>query len=170
MGDEGRVVAVDSDARRARAISENCERLGIRSVEVRVGDARRAQHGDGYDRVLVDPPCSDLGTLQARPDVRWRKSPDVVAELCALQQEILDAAAVAVRPEGRLVYSTCTIDVAENERQIADFLARHPSFSAVDLPGPYPRRLDSGATRLVQTLPHQDKTDGFFIAALTRNA
>src|ERR687887_93940 len=104
MGGEGRVVAVDLDARRAQTISANCERLGIRCVEVRVGDARRREHGDGYDRVLVDPPCTDLGTLQARPDVRWRKTPESVRELAAMQAEILDAAADAVRPGGRLVY------------------------------------------------------------------
>jgi 16S rRNA (cytosine967-C5)-methyltransferase len=170
MGDEGRIVAVDLDARRAQAIAANCTRLGIRSVEVRVGDARSPEHGRGYDRVLVDPPCSDLGTLQSRPDVRWRKTPEGVAELRALQGEILDAAAHAVRSGGRLVYSTCTIDTAENERQIEEFLGRHRDFSPVDLPGPYPQRLSPGGPGLIQTLPHRDQTDGFFVAALARSA
>jgi 16S rRNA (cytosine967-C5)-methyltransferase len=170
MGDEGRIVALDLDARRAQAITANCERLGIQSVEVRVGDARSPEHGSGYDRVLVDPPCSDLGTLQSRPDLRWRKTPEQVAELRVLQSEILDAAAEAVRRGGRLVYSTCTIDPAENERQIEEFLGRHRDFSPIDLPGPYAQRLSPGRPGLIQTLPHRDQTDGFFIAALVRSA
>jgi 16S rRNA (cytosine967-C5)-methyltransferase len=170
MGDEGRVLAVELDSRRARAIAANCARLGIRSVEVRVGDARTAGHGTGYDRVLVDPPCSDLGTLQSRPDVRWRKTPEQVAELVALQAEILDAAAAAVRPGGRLVYSTCTINATENERQIEQFLARQRDFSPIDLSGPYAQRLSRGGPSLIQTMPHRDRTDGFFIAALARSA
>jgi 16S rRNA (cytosine967-C5)-methyltransferase len=170
MGDEGRVVAVDLDHRRTQAIAANCARLGIRSVEVRAGDARSSEHGSGYDRVLVDPPCSDLGTLQSRPDVRWRKTPEGVAGLRALQSEILDAAARAVRRGGRLVYSTCTINVAENERQIEEFLERHRGFSPIDLPGPYPERLGPGRPGLIQTMPHRDQTDGFFIAALARSA
>ena len=170
MGDEGRVVAVDLDSRRARAIAANCARLGIRSVEVRVGDARSPEHGSGYDRVLVDPPCSDLGTLQSRPDARWRKTRESLTELRALQGEILDAGADAVRPGGRLAYSTCTIDLAENERQIEEFLRRWPDFSLIDLPGSYPQRLSRGGPGLIQTLPHRDQTDGFFVAALSRSA
>ena len=88
--------------------------------------------------------------------------------LCALQREILEAGAAALRPGGRLVYSTCTISRRENEDQIADFLARHPEFSAADLPGPYPPTSADGGT-FSQTLPHRDDTDGFFIAALRRN-
>ena len=168
MGDDGRVLAVEADERRARAIGANCERLGVRSVEVLVGDARRPQFGSEFDRVLVDPPCSDLGTLQSRPDVRWRKEPRQMDVLCALQREILEAGAAALRPGGRLVYSTCTISRRENEDQIADFLARHPEFSAADLPGPYPPASADGGT-FSQTLPHRDDTDGFFIAALRRN-
>jgi 16S rRNA (cytosine967-C5)-methyltransferase len=170
MGDEGRVVAVDHDPRRARAIARNCARLGIGAVEVRVGDARRPDHGSGFDRVLVDPPCSDLGTLQSRPDARWRKTPERVGELRSLQAEMLDAAAAAVRPGGRLVYSTCTIDGSENERQIEQFLGRRRDFSLIDLPGPYAQGLSWGRPGLIQTLPHRDQTDGFFIAALSRSA
>jgi 16S rRNA (cytosine967-C5)-methyltransferase len=155
MGDEGEIVAVEQDHRRAEELSLNAARLGAESVRVVVGDASHPEHGGGYDRVLVDPPCSDLGTLQARPDVRWRKSPDQVQNLSELQRRILDAGAAAVRPGGRLVYSTCTISVPENERQIEEFVARHPDFAA--------------AGGFLQTLPHRDHTDGFFIATLDRH-
>jgi 16S rRNA (cytosine967-C5)-methyltransferase len=156
MRNEGEVVAVEADARRAEELRANAERLGARIVRVAVGDAARAEHGGDYDRVLVDPPCSDLGTLQSRPDARWRKTAAQVQELRGLQQRILDAAATAVRPRGRLVYSTCTISSPENDLQIEDFLARHPDFTPT-------------AGRFVQTLPHRDRTDGFFIAALERH-
>ena len=156
MGDEGEVVAVEADPRRADDLRANAARLGARSVRVVVGDAAQASFGDGYDRVLVDPPCSDLGTLQSRPDARWRKTPDQVRELSALQGRILDAGAAALRPGGRLVYSTCTISGPENMRQIEAFLERRPDFMA-------------NIERFVQTLPHRDRTDGFFIASLERH-
>jgi 16S rRNA (cytosine967-C5)-methyltransferase len=75
MSGEGSVVAVELDPRRARDIARNAERLGATGVEVRVGDATEPVFGSGFDRVLVDPPCSDLGTLRSRPDARWRKTP-----------------------------------------------------------------------------------------------
>jgi 16S rRNA (cytosine967-C5)-methyltransferase len=156
MGDEGEIVAVEADPRRAEELRANAARLGARSVRVVVGDAAEASFGDGYDRVLVDPPCSDLGTLQSRPDARWRKTPAQVRELSALQLRILDAGAAALRPGGRLVYSTCTISAPENARQIEGFLERRPDFVAK-------------VGRFVQTLPHRDGTDGFFIASLERH-
>jgi 16S rRNA (cytosine967-C5)-methyltransferase len=170
MGDEGRVLAVDLDGRRARALTANCERLGVSTVETRVEDARDAERLGAYDRVLVDPPCSDLGTLQSRPDVRWRKRPEDVQSLRGLQAEILQAAAAAVRPGGRLVYSTCTISDAENEAQASKFLALQPGFSPVDLSESYPDELLAEGGGAIRTLPHRDRTDGFFIAAFQRTS
>jgi 16S rRNA (cytosine967-C5)-methyltransferase len=168
MHDEGEIVAVEGDPRRADAIRANAERLGAGCVRVVVGDAAEPAFGEDYDRVLVDPPCSDLGTLQSRPDVRWRKSAADVEELRVLQGRILGAAAQAVRPGGRLVYSTCTVSAAENEQQLRDFLAAHASFGIRDLTDWQPRLADPAARRYLQTLPHRDGTDGFFIAALER--
>jgi 16S rRNA (cytosine967-C5)-methyltransferase len=168
MHDEGEVVAVENDPRRAEAIGENARRLGAGIVRVVTGDASRPGFGEGYDRVLVDPPCSDLGTLQSRPDVRWRKSAADVEELRELQGAILEAAASAVNPGGRLVYSTCTISAAENEAQMQEFLATHANFAACDLSQWQPALAAASAPRYLQTLPHRDGTDGFFIAALER--
>jgi 16S rRNA (cytosine967-C5)-methyltransferase len=142
-------------------------------VRVLAGDASEPAFGEGYDRVLVDPPCSDLGTLQSRPDARWRKTAEQVEELRVLQRRILDAGATAVRPGGRLVYSTCTISAVENELQVQDFLASNANFRVCDLTRwqpklAYLRFSAQPLSGLLQTLPHRDGTDGFFIAALER--
>jgi 16S rRNA (cytosine967-C5)-methyltransferase len=138
-------------------------------VEVRTGDARD-DHGSGYDRVLVDPPCSGLGTLSGRPDLRWRATPERVAELAALQREILAAAARAVRPGGTLVYATCTISPPENEEAVADVLAAHPDLQPDDLQSDAPLWKHPSVRHHLLLLPHRDGTDGFFIARLRRAA
>ncbi len=89
--------------------------------------------GSCIDRVLVDPPCSGLGTLQAHPDLRWRATPAATADMARSQARILDLAAAALRPGGVLVYSTCTISPTENERLIAAFLDSHPDYGIDDL-------------------------------------
>jgi 16S rRNA (cytosine967-C5)-methyltransferase len=137
------------------------------AIHVETRDAAEPQTGT-YDRILVDPPCSDLGTLAARPDARWRKQPEDVDNLAALQAAILDRAATALRPGGVMVYSTCTISPHENERQIAAFLRRHPNFATDDPPSDLPVWDHPTVPRLMQTLPHRDGTDGFFIARLRR--
>jgi len=153
-GDRGEIVAVERHAGRADALRATAARMHARSVAVVHGDAAAfAAPGAPFDRVLIDPPCSGLGTLRSRPDLRWRASPDSIAALAAEQRAIADAGANALAPGGRLVYSTCTLSAAENERQIDALLERRPDL-----------RLDHTRT----TLPHRDGTDGFFIAALIR--
>lgn len=168
MRGEGKVVAVEVHPGRARALEENARRLGAADVEVRCADAAEPQPDGPFDRVLLDPPCSDLGTLQARPDVRWRKDPGRLAELAALQRELLEAAARMVGPGGVLVYSTCTISPQENEHQVRAFLERHPEFAADDLGAERPRLASRLDGRFLQLLPHRDGTDGFFLARLRR--
>jgi 16S rRNA (cytosine967-C5)-methyltransferase len=121
------------------------------SVEVIVQDARLVEAQ--FDRVMLDAPCSTLGTLARRPDARWRRSPEQVTELAQLQSELLDAGAAVTTPGGVLVYSVCTISPQEGPLQVDAFTERHPEFSETS------RR---------QTLPHRDSTDGFFISRLER--
>jgi 16S rRNA (cytosine967-C5)-methyltransferase len=148
-GDGARITAVERSEARADALRENCARMRVASVNVIVEDAR-AVTGE-FDRVLLDAPCSNLGTLAGRPDARWRKTPEQVAELAQLQTELLDTAADRLAPGGVLVYSTCTISPDENENQVASLLERRPEL-----------RL-AGERR---TLPHRDGTDGFYIARI----
>ena len=146
MGGAGEIVAVERHAGRASALGRTCERLRATTVDVVVADAARFTAAEPFDRVLVDPPCSGLGTLQGHPDLRWRSSPEAIERLAATQRAILHAGIAALRPGGTLVYSTCTLSPRENEEQVA----------ATGL------RVES--ERLV--LPHRDRTDGFYIAMM----
>jgi 16S rRNA (cytosine967-C5)-methyltransferase len=168
-GDNAEIVAVERDRGRAGEIRELCARLGARGVRVVEADAARDDLGEGYDRVLVDPPCSDLGTLASRPDARWRKSPRRIVELARLQGEILDRALPALRPGGTLVYSTCTISRRENEDRVAAaLLAAGERVAADDLGADHPTLASHHAPRFIQTRPDRDGTDGFFIARIRR--
>jgi 16S rRNA (cytosine967-C5)-methyltransferase len=167
MGNQGRVVAVERHSGRAGALRRTVERMGATCVEVVTADAA-APRAERFDRVLVDPPCSDLGTLASRPDVRWRKQPGTPDEVAVTQRAILDAAAAAVRPGGVLVYSTCTISPRENERLIAGFLERRDDFELAEKPSDVPVWDHPNVPGFLQTLPHRDGTDGFFIARLER--
>ncbi|HEX8206535.1 MAG TPA: 16S rRNA (cytosine(967)-C(5))-methyltransferase RsmB [Solirubrobacteraceae bacterium] len=115
MGDEGEIVAVENDADRADQLRTTLGRMGASSVKVDVADAGEPRADGPFDRVLADPPCSGLGTLQAKPDLRWRMTPERIAGLIAEQRRILAVATAAVRPGGVVVWSTCTLNPAENE-------------------------------------------------------
>jgi 16S rRNA (cytosine967-C5)-methyltransferase len=168
MGDSGEVVSVELDERRAREISSLTDRAGARSARVIVGDAAEIDLGTGYDRVLVDPPCSDLGTLASRPDARWRKSPETIERLSQLQRRILTRAARALAPGGTLVYSTCTVSVRENEA-LAGHIADRTSGLVADALGESHRELRSRHDhRFLQLRPDRDRTTGFFIARFRR--
>jgi 16S rRNA (cytosine967-C5)-methyltransferase len=155
MQGQGEVLAVERNRRRAGSLVRTAARLHAGNVSVEVADAELARpEGPVFDRVLVDPPCSGLGTLQARADLRWRVTPAAIAEMTPVQSRILAAGANALRPGGLLVYSTCTISSNENEGLIAAFLESNPEFS-----------LDG----VVVTLPHRDHTAGFYIARLRKS-
>jgi len=166
----GEVVAVERHAGRARALQRSAMRMGATNVTVEVGDAGRPRrHGERYARVLLDPPCSGLGTLQAHPDLRWRASAASAGDLAREQARLLSAAAAACAPGGTIVYSTCTVSADENERQIGAFLDDHPDFAAVDLQERFPAWAHPRCARHLLALASVQGSDSFFIAALRRD-
>jgi 16S rRNA (cytosine967-C5)-methyltransferase len=180
IGGDGEVIAVERNERRAAELRETVLRLHAANVRVELGDAASARPEEArFDRVLVDPPCSGLGTLQSNPDLRWRMTPASIEQMAPVQRSILAAGAEAVRPGGVLVYSTCTISPIENELVISDFLDSHADFALDDLASErtsigQPQAADrtpagGGLAGSVQTLPHRDRTAGFFIARLRRS-
>jgi 16S rRNA (cytosine967-C5)-methyltransferase len=168
MGDRGTVLAVERHRGRAEALQRTCARMHASSVTVDVADASALPDQAGFDRVLVDPPCSGLGTLQSRPDLRWRVTPEAIEQLAAVQRKILDAAAAATRPGGALVYSVCTISRPEGESQVERFLRDHPEFAAADIASDHPDWTAARVGHCLQLRPDRDETDGFFIARLNR--
>ncbi len=175
MQNRGQVLAWDLRPDRVKLLKENCARLGVSIVKAFSQDAREAgkKHKVRADRVLVDAPCSGLGILRRRPDLRWNKRPsDLLAALPRLQREILDGAARCVKPGGVLVYAVCSVEPEENEGVLKEFLAARTDHRIEPLSplarGPLADALTpEGCLRL---LPHKHDTDGFFIARLRRAA
>ena len=161
MGDRGEVVAVERNPARARVLERNVERLGLRSVSIVSGDAREMSFDASFDRVLVDAPCSGLGVLARRADARWRKSPEGIAEMQAVQRELLEAGARAVRPGGVLVYSVCTFEPEETEGVVSWFGERHAEFRRTPIRETVPTEVLSETGALL-CLPHRHGTDGVF--------
>jgi 16S rRNA (cytosine967-C5)-methyltransferase len=155
------VVAVEKHPGRARELEANCKLLGATNVRVVTADALALPDDLGeFDRVLVDAPCSGLGVLAARPDLRWRGKP-----LPDLQRDLLRAAAERVRPGGAVVYSVCTINADENEA-VVDASGLQPD----SLGEEWPQFAHPGRPEFLLTLPHRDHTSGFFIARLRSSA
>ncbi len=174
MGDRGEVIAVEQEPTRAAEVAEQAQRLGLRSITVVEADATEPAIGPGFDRVLVDPPCSDLGALASRPDARWHKSPRLIERLVELQGAILRRGVEALRPGGTLVYSTCTISRREGEERIAALLDEAasgalPSLTVDDLGALAPQLASPHDPRCLQLRPDRDRTTGFFVSRLKRD-
>jgi len=153
----GEVVAVEANEARARELQENVLRLGATNVTVVHADGRELPAElAGFDRALVDAPCSGLGVLAARPDLRWRSQP-----LPELQLELLQAAAARVRPGGTVTYSVCTVNADEAEH-VVDASGLEPE----PLGERWPRFRHPTRPEFLQTLPHVHGTAGFFVARL----
>lgn len=157
MDNRGRIVAADIYETKLEHVKLNAERLGIKIIEPLLIDAREL--GDKFpaqaDKVLVDAPCSGLGVLRRKADLRWRKTLDELKALPTLQSEILSSAAKTLKRGGALVYSTCTITRRENQEVVEKFLAEHSDFELIEMK---------------TFLPHVTGTDGFFAAKLIRKS
>jgi 16S rRNA (cytosine967-C5)-methyltransferase len=167
MGDQGRVLACDRTSSRLNKIRQNAKRLQLTSIETVMGDSREHAEFKGIaDRVLLDVPCSGLGTLHRHADARWRQTPDSITALTKLQRELLESAVNWVKPNGVMVYSTCTLHPDENQNLIQAFLTDHSDWT-IQPPDPEspvaPFVTDNGWATV---WPHRQDMDGFFMVRL----
>lgn len=175
MENKGRVVACDVSEGRLKRCAERARKAELHNIQTRLlaseTDRWIKRHKAGFDRVLVDAPCSGTGTWRRNPDARWRAPEEKgLDHLVALQARILASAARLVKPGGRLVYATCSLLPEENEDQIAAFLASHPQFGVVPLKDVAPGVVASAHADFLSLTPAQHDTDGFFAAVLVRKA
>lgn len=174
MKNTGRLYAFDVSDKRLANLKPRLARSGLSNVHPgrieHERDLKIKRLAGKADRVLVDAPCSGLGTLRRNPDLKWRQDAGAVAELTAKQAAILGSAATLVRPGGRLVYATCSLLREENAAVVEAFLAAHPGFVLVPADGVLARFGIALPGAMLQLLPQQHDTDGFFAAVLERQA
>lgn len=167
MDNTGTIVATDIHEHKVELLQANAKRMKISNVQPQQGDAtvKEEQWKESFDAVLVDAPCSGLGILQKKLDMRWRKEESQLQELPMLQQQILQNASSYVKVGGHLVYSTCTINTLENEGVVENFLRENPNFILEDVAPLLPFAAEGP---MVTLLPHVYDMDGFFIARLRK--
>lgn len=166
MQNSGDIIAVDKYESKLQFIRMSCERLGIRNVQPVVADASEFQT-EAADKVLLDAPCSGLGVLRKKPDIKWKRDIEDIARLVRQQTKLLERAAELLRPGGVLVYSTCTTEPEENTLLVRSFLERHPDFR-LDDPHQYVTTSVVNADGCIETFPHRHHIDGSFAARLVK--
>jgi 16S rRNA (cytosine967-C5)-methyltransferase len=170
MGDRGEILCLDHSHQRLKLLEENARRLGLKCLRCLVGDAERSELEPGFDRILVDAPCSGLGVLRRHPDAKWRKGPELIATMAQHQIRILEHVSHAVKRGGLLLYITCSTEAEENQRIVHAFLDSHPNYEleavANDLPDT--ARVFARLEGWFQTWPGPEGLDGFFGARLRR--
>ncbi len=155
VGEEGEVVAWDKYEHKIELINENAKRLGLENIKAYVHDGKDKDESlfEKFDAVLLDAPCSGLGIIKKKPEIKWERKKEDIAEIIKEQKELIDTAAFYVKAGGTLLYSTCTLNKEENEEVVEDFLEKHTDFSLCgDMANIFPSRGE----------------DGFFIAKLER--
>lgn len=169
----GQVYALDLHEHKVKLIKDQAERLGLRNIKTQVADSRNVGdlfNKEGFDRVLIDAPCSGLGVMRRKPDIKYTKTKDDILKLSAIQKNLLAAAAPLVKSNGRLVYSTCTIDVEENDQVVDAFLASHPEFEKdMSLQERMPAQVAAYVEEnKLQLFPQYFGSDGFFMASFRK--
>ena len=170
MGGTGRVQAWDIHEHRVALIEAQAKRLGLENIRPMVRDAAKPREDlqGTMDAVLLDAPCSGLGFLAQKPDLKLRVTEDSIRELISVQEKLLDTVCGYVRPGGILVYSTCSILKDENERQAERFLQRHPEFVETDLPDSIPEKYRARRARGLQLLEYRDGLEGFYLIRMRK--
>lgn len=171
MRNSGLITAMDIHEHKLKLIKDAADRLGTGIIRTELHDAAIPvpQHEGAYDRVLLDAPCSGLGIIRRKPDIKWSKESRDVGSITALQRRLINSVSKAVRPGGVMVYSTCTLLPEENERIVRDFLNDNDDFCEDNIAALLPPGLSKYARGcMLQVYPNRDGTDGFFIARLAR--
>jgi 16S rRNA (cytosine967-C5)-methyltransferase len=170
MKDEGKIFGYDRTPSRLKKLQENAQRLKLKSIEICTGDSRNMpQFQNTAHRVLLDAPCSGLGTLHRHADARWRQTPETVEELSVLQKQLISHTSTFVKQDGVLVYSTCTLHPKENEEVVSSFLAENPNWEIEPPSADSPASTYSTPQGWIKVLPHQQDMDGFFMVRLRKN-
>ncbi|QHJ70982.1 16S rRNA (cytosine(967)-C(5))-methyltransferase RsmB [Planococcus halotolerans] len=171
LNNKGSLYSMDLHPHKVKLIKESADRLGHTVIETEVGDGKKSVERFGkeqFDRVLVDAPCSGLGVIKRKPDIKYTKKEEDFSRLQEIQIELLDQAAQLLKPDGILVYSTCTVDNMENRGTAERFLKEHPDMEKIQVS--LPEALGIKHSGFVQVFPQDFGSDGFFIAAFRKTA
>lgn len=167
MNNEGEIVAIDRYDARMKILENNLDRLGVNNVIPVVANANDYDDEKGFDKILLDAPCSGLGTLTKKPDIKWKKEILDLHKISNVQSELLEKAASLIKVGGHIVYSTCTIEPDENFNIVKDFIFANPNFKLVKANEIFDEKyLDTNGC--VQTYPHIHNIDGAFAAKIER--
>ena len=166
MKNQGKIIAVDKYEHRLNLVKQSCERLGVENVEFIPKDALEVDV-EPADKVLVDAPCSGLGVIQKKPDIKWKRELSDIRNLAKTQVELLEKASKLVKNGGVIVYSTCTIEPEENIEVVKEFLSRHPEFKIDDARNYLPSDIVNGEG-CMETYPHKHDMDGGFAVRLIK--
>ena len=168
MEGQGSITSCDVHSHKIDLIAKGAQRLGISHITAKTQDATVfcPQWENAFDTVIADVPCSGLGIIRKKPDIRY-KDLSALAELPALQEKIFHNAACYVKPGGLLLYATCTLVQAENEGMVEKFLQTHPDFTTEPLP--LPANFPKNESGMLALIPGEYDTDGFFFCRLRRN-
>lgn len=171
MKNEGSILATDLHPKKLDLIDENTSRLGLTIVQTAPVDGRKAASflkEEDYDAILVDAPCSGLGVMRRKPDIKYTKREEDLQALQSIQLTILDNAVKLLKPGGKLVYSTCTVDKEENEGTVTKFLAEHLEMEAIALENLPLQLAEKQRDGMLQVFPQDIGSDGFFVAAFRK--
>lgn len=168
MNNTGEIIAIDKFESRLKILEKNLQRLRVTNVKTVVKDALEFEDDEGFDRVLVDAPCSGLGTLTKKPDLKWKRDLGDIRKIVNIQYDLMVKGASLLKPGGVLVYSTCTTEPEENFELVSKFISENPNFSLTSAKEFVPSDVvdEHGC---VATLPHQHGIDGSFAARIVKN-
>ena len=168
MGDNGSITSIDKYSSKVKILEDSIARLGYKSITAMAGDAAKITFDEKFDLVIADVPCSGLGTIAKKPDIKWKREREDVVNIAKTQRKIIENAAEQVAPNGVLLYSTCTIEPEENQDVINWFLENHPEFSLDRAEKYIPVELTKDG--FMQTFPHIHNIDGAFAARLIKSS